>query len=356
MDTRKKILIIDDDTVNAHLIEEFLTESGFNVLLAHTGREGFTKIVEFKPDLVILDLFLPDAKGSAMCSALRTNPGTRSIPIILITAHQISSDEKRKGYQSGADDYLVRPFELSDLRARMNAIFQRPKPKPNPTPEQRPVEKARSSQIRITAPHSTPHSIQFFERIWGVLNHPSAVFRQLRLQEDFFIALFLVHLTPLTASLSKMFQQSGGFDAWIGIFSLGLVVHSVLWVGTAGLLNMVLPLHGVHLPMKNALTLAGLAWAPRLLSAVLGALYGVIALLGWVPEYGGFSSGLDLLPGLSGSGAASFLSHFGLFEIWSVWITLVSLWSITKTQAKRWNTASILVGVSCLIFSALISY
>ena len=163
--------------------------------------------------------------------------------------------------------------------------------------------------------------------------------------------------TPAIASFAKLAQHSGGFDAWIGVFSLGLVIHLIMWFGSAGLLHLVVPFQGVNLPMKRALILAGFGWAPRFLGAILAALYGFAAVTtGWVGDAGNFSTGLDLIPGMPISEAVRIISFVGIFDFWCAAITIIGAWTVCQINERRWNPITLAIGVACLIFGAFTNY
>src|SRR5689334_6756327 len=115
METPKKILVVDDDRANLEMLGDVLKEHGYAPVLAASAAEATTKILSGAPDLIILDLFLPDKMGTDLCSELRNMPATREVPIIMCTAHQISMEQKMRGFQAGVDDFLIRPFEISEL-------------------------------------------------------------------------------------------------------------------------------------------------------------------------------------------------------------------------------------------------
>lgn len=117
----KTILIIDDDKDIVQTIKSNLMLDGYNVIFAYLGREGIEKAKEKRPDLILLDLNLPDVDGIVVCGVLRKS---LDLPIIMLTARDTLSD-KVLGLQTGADDYIVKPFEHLELSARINAIFNR---------------------------------------------------------------------------------------------------------------------------------------------------------------------------------------------------------------------------------------
>ena len=117
----KTVLIIDDDKDIVKTVIGNLTLDGYHVIKAYGGREGIEIAESQKPDLVLLDLTLPDIDGIKVCEILRRSS---DLPIIMLTARDSLSD-KVLGLKSGADDYIVKPFEYLELSARITAIFNR---------------------------------------------------------------------------------------------------------------------------------------------------------------------------------------------------------------------------------------
>jgi len=115
------ILIIDDDAKLNKLLTEFLGDFGFSTLSATHPKDGLKKLKHKSPDLVILDVMLPGMDGFEVCKTIRQNS---SVPIIMLTARGELMD-KVVGLELGADDYLVKPFELEELVARMQALVRR---------------------------------------------------------------------------------------------------------------------------------------------------------------------------------------------------------------------------------------
>ncbi len=117
----KNILIIDDDEDIVRTLEANLTLDGYGVATACNGRDGIDLAKEIRPDLILLDLNLPDLDGIAICEILRRE---FNAPIIMLTARDTLTD-KVLGLKSGADDYMVKPFEFLELSARITAMFSR---------------------------------------------------------------------------------------------------------------------------------------------------------------------------------------------------------------------------------------
>ena len=117
------LLLIDDDVRLSQMLVQYLAEAGYAVTCAHTGRDGLQRAAQGHWALIILDLMLPDADGLDLCRTLRAG-NTASIPILMLTARGDATD-RIIGLEMGADDYLPKPFEPRELRARIKAILRR---------------------------------------------------------------------------------------------------------------------------------------------------------------------------------------------------------------------------------------
>lgn len=120
----EKILIVDDDIDSLRLIGLMLQRHGYEVVAANTGGQALSKAVAEQPDLIILDVMMPDMNGLEVCRRLRGNPSTQPIPIIMFTAKTLI-DDKVKGFEAGADDYLTKPTHPAELASRVRAIMER---------------------------------------------------------------------------------------------------------------------------------------------------------------------------------------------------------------------------------------
>jgi two-component system KDP operon response regulator KdpE len=118
----KKILIIDDDPAFLNLVEQVLTQKGYEVLKASSGREGLRLIFDQRPDLVLLDVVIPGVDGWQVCSRIRE---ISDIPIIMITGRHKSEEDIVRGLDYGADDYLTKPLGSKELVARVRAVLRR---------------------------------------------------------------------------------------------------------------------------------------------------------------------------------------------------------------------------------------
>jgi DNA-binding response OmpR family regulator len=119
-----RILVVDDDPNALRLIGYSLQQEGYEVLTASNGLDGLALVKQQHPDLVVLDVMMPDVDGFEVCRRLRDDPATRQLPIILLTAKGQASD-KITGFRAGADDYVVKPADPNELVARVGALLTR---------------------------------------------------------------------------------------------------------------------------------------------------------------------------------------------------------------------------------------
>ena len=121
MNGKQRILIADDDVNIAELISLYLTKEGYETKRASDGREALSMVPIFDPDLIILDIMMPEMDGYEVCREVRKNNST---PIIMLTAKGETFD-KVLGLELGADDYMVKPFDTKELVARVKAVLRR---------------------------------------------------------------------------------------------------------------------------------------------------------------------------------------------------------------------------------------
>lgn len=117
----KKILVVDDEPKIAEICQDYLQAAGYEVVTARTGPEGLSAARREKPDLVVLDLMLPEMDGLDVCRALRRES---DVPIIMLTA-RVEETDKLIGLELGADDYITKPFSPRELVARVRVVLRR---------------------------------------------------------------------------------------------------------------------------------------------------------------------------------------------------------------------------------------
>lgn len=179
------ILIIEDDVDISELIEYNLEQNKFRTSSTSYGEWGISEAIKLKPNLILLDLMLPNLGGLEVCRRIKANPIIQNIPIIMLTAksqeHDIIS-----GFNAGADDYLTKPFSPKELIARIKAVLRRTK-KPGTTPE----NSIRSGNLLVD---NVRHEIYYkdkllnftlteFKLISAMISQPGKVFTREQLLE-----------------------------------------------------------------------------------------------------------------------------------------------------------------------------
>lgn len=124
---KPKILIVEDEAAVVTLLRYNLEHQGFEVDAVSDGEEALVAVEENPPDLVLLDWMLPQLSGIEVCRQLRRKPATKQLPVILLTARGEEADTVR-GLDSGADDYVTKPFSPAELTARVHALLRRSRP------------------------------------------------------------------------------------------------------------------------------------------------------------------------------------------------------------------------------------
>ncbi len=120
--SKGKILVVDDEVNITQILEFSIGAEGYEVLTASNGEEAIDRARREQPDLVILDIMMPRIDGYEACRILKTNPLTKNIPVVLLTAKGRDID-KRLGYEVGATDYIVKPFSPNKLIARIQELL-----------------------------------------------------------------------------------------------------------------------------------------------------------------------------------------------------------------------------------------
>ena len=120
----ERILVVDDEVQIVRVLRGYLEKAGYSVLTAHSGQEALRIARQEKPDLIILDLMLPDMDGLDVCRTLRRDSG---VPIIMLTA-RVEETDRLIGLELGADDYVTKPFSPREVVARVRAVLRRTRP------------------------------------------------------------------------------------------------------------------------------------------------------------------------------------------------------------------------------------
>jgi two-component system response regulator MprA len=126
-ETRAKVLVVDDDEGVTSVVERALRREGYDVAIANDADAALATVLEFHPDAVVLDIVMPGTDGMTLCRRLRTE--RPEVGILMVTAKDAATDQI-SGLDAGADDYLVKPFSLQVLAARLRAVLRRRQPSP----------------------------------------------------------------------------------------------------------------------------------------------------------------------------------------------------------------------------------
>ncbi len=121
--SKRKILVVDDSALVAEAVKAKLEANNYDVQLAYSGEEALDKVSGDVPDLMILDVYMPGIDGFEVCRRLREKPETQSLPIVMLSSRG-NIKEKLAGFRVGADDYLVKEFDLLDLPYRVKLVFR----------------------------------------------------------------------------------------------------------------------------------------------------------------------------------------------------------------------------------------
>lgn len=123
----KRILIVDDDPLLCDTLEEALTEAGYECYSVLSGREALRYLESELPDLILLDINMPDVSGFEIARHVRADPRTGQLPIIMLTI-RLDAASRKRGMEAGADDYLTKPITTSELIERIRAVLSKGSP------------------------------------------------------------------------------------------------------------------------------------------------------------------------------------------------------------------------------------
>ena len=120
--SKGKVLVVDDEIYIVHILDFSLGMEGYDVVTALDGEQALEKIKSDKPDLIVLDIMMPKLDGYEVCKTIKSDPATKQIPVILLSAKGRNVDQKM-GFDVGADDYITKPFSPRKLVERINQLL-----------------------------------------------------------------------------------------------------------------------------------------------------------------------------------------------------------------------------------------
>jgi len=182
-----RILVVEDDPKTAASLRLYLTNAGFDVDVAATGSAGLRRAREMEPDLLLLDVMLPEVDGLAVCRALRSESG---VPVILLTA-RTTEDDKLRGLGLGADDYVTKPFSPREVVARVKAVLRRTRRgvesrKTDTALKHRDLEMDLAAHVVTRSGHAVALTPTEFRLLEVLLRHPRRAFSRAQLAERVF--------------------------------------------------------------------------------------------------------------------------------------------------------------------------
>lgn len=127
MSSQPYVLVVEDDPAQREVLLYNIRAEGYLVEAAENGDEALLQIQEHEPDVLVLDWMLPNVSGIEICRQLKSKPGTRAIPVIMLSARS-EEDDRVRGLEIGADDYIVKPYSIAELLARIRTQLRRSKP------------------------------------------------------------------------------------------------------------------------------------------------------------------------------------------------------------------------------------
>jgi len=117
-----KVLVVDDQVYILHILDFSLGAEGFDVITATDGEQALSRARAERPDLIVMDIMMPRLDGYETCRRLKSDPATKNIPVLLLTARGREEDRKR-GMEAGADDYMTKPFSPNKLITRVSEML-----------------------------------------------------------------------------------------------------------------------------------------------------------------------------------------------------------------------------------------
>jgi DNA-binding response OmpR family regulator len=209
MNTRKKILIADDETINLDFFEVMLSKLGFVVEKCDNGSDVLEKVKRFLPDLIILDNIMPGMTGREITKNLKNDPSYKEIPIIMLSALDDVKD-KVAGFEAGVDDYITKPFNFTEVLARINAVLRN-----RALFEQIKVRETRLALAEELNRHLKDSLSVFIGSIDDLDKAITAICKNTADGETFSQETLMHHLNPVSEKIMSVRKQIATLDARI---------------------------------------------------------------------------------------------------------------------------------------------
>ena len=175
----EKILVVDDEQWVVNTVRQYLEQAGFEVVAAYDGETALAQFEEHEPDLIVLDWMLPALDGLSVAERIRT---TSSVPIIMLTA-RTDEEDRLDGFETGIDDYVVKPFSARELEARVRAVLRPSAERASPVLEVGDLKLDRDQRRLWVRGEPIELSAMAFDLLAFLMTHPGRVFTRLELLE-----------------------------------------------------------------------------------------------------------------------------------------------------------------------------
>lgn len=214
MDNKTKILIVDDDTNIADLISMYLNKEGYETREVYSGRKALDLFSIFAPNMVLLDIMLPEMDGYEVCREIRR---ISKVPIIMLTAKGETFD-KVLGLELGADDYIVKPFEPKELLARVKAVLRRYEPKESTAISKQVVFPNISINFSTYTVVYHENTLELppkeFELLYFLASHPNQVFTREQLLDKIWGYEFIGDTRTVDVHIKRLREKMPYEDNW----------------------------------------------------------------------------------------------------------------------------------------------
>lgn len=329
----QRILVIDDSQLVSRLLNDALLEAGYQVTLAHDADSGYRQAIAVRPDLILLDVNLPDVTGYELLRVLRGRAELEHVPIIMITGTHNRIEHKLKGFQGGADDYVLKPFEMSELLERMKALLRRAQARPAGVPPSAPAAQALEA---VESESPVEETIPLRSLVARLLLEPRDVFPT---SLPSFALLFLLIASGLTFTAMALAAGPMPKPAIVGLAILGI------WGLLVTIVTVTCSIAGLSLKWRDAATLVSLSCIPMLLHLSCALIFSAWTTLS--PFI--FNASLSLF-----TSGASILRALDLFTFWSAFLLQRLLSSRTGIQPKTaWFVSGLIWAIGSVLLLTL---
>jgi two-component system phosphate regulon response regulator PhoB len=207
----QRILVIDDEPDLLELVRVNLDQAGYRVEIAESGRKGLERVRSSPPDLVVLDLMLPDVSGKEICRQIRADRELEGIPIIMLTARAAEVD-RVVGFELGADDYVTKPFSPRELTLRVRAVLRREAPRSpsSPSLEHGPIRLDRERHRCFVDGQEVELTAKEFDLLERLMARPGRVMTRERLLEQVWGSDIAVTSRTIDTHLKRLREKLGG--------------------------------------------------------------------------------------------------------------------------------------------------